>query len=240
MRRSLIAFVLGICILTLPRSTDARQLRTTLAALAQDYVIIQDQRSPHEVVMVFWITPQLVGKQPSAEKAKQILTDHALVGVVHAKFDTQGRTNFEKANAPSLKTLAGRQIKQLTSESISPAAQGVVTVSNRFLPRRSGPWAKEPNGMFMMGSRFPAVGMAGFLSNSPALNTTIRPLFRGARKPNRRQEPLQRTDHCLIERVHHYSPPSAAIIAAAALANSSTRSFSACPEWPFTHRQSTV
>jgi|SaaInlStandDraft_2_1057019.scaffolds.fasta_scaffold126070_1 hypothetical protein len=162
MRRSLIAFVLGICILTLPRSTDARQLRTTLAILAQDYVIIQDQRSPHEVVMVFWITPQLVGKQPSAEKAKQILTDHALVGVVHAKFDTQGRTNFEKANAPSLKTLAGRQIKQLTSESISPAAQGVVTVFQQIFTKTLGPMGQGTKWYVYDGKPISSCGNGGF------------------------------------------------------------------------------
>ena len=85
-----------------PLTAEARQWRATPMALAQDYVQIIDQRSPGELVIVFWVSPQLIQQAPANERARQLLAKNMVVGVVHADISPGGSFTYRTPAAPTV------------------------------------------------------------------------------------------------------------------------------------------
>ena len=129
-------------ILMPPLTAEARQWRATPMALAQDYVQIVDQRSPRELVVVFWVSPQLIQQAPANKLARQLLAKNMVVGVVHADISPGGSFTFRTPEAPTVDVAPrGPQIN-LPDSKIEPAALGVIEILRQSLGQALGPAGK--------------------------------------------------------------------------------------------------
>ena len=129
-------------VLMQPLTAEARQWRATPMALAQDYVQITDQRSPFELIIVFWISPQLFQQAPANEPVRQLLAKNMVVGIVHADISPGGSVTFRTPAAPTVDVAPrGPQI-DLPDSKIEPAALGVIEGLRQSLGRALGPAGK--------------------------------------------------------------------------------------------------
>ncbi len=133
-----------LCVLLvfgLVTSSDARQWRVTPQAAAQEYVIINDQRSPNEIVLVFWMTPRLLPDQPQNETAKAMLTRNLLVGIAHADVSAGGAMSFRAPTNITLVT-GGQNRPPLAGSQIEPASAGALTTMSQVFAQALGPLGK--------------------------------------------------------------------------------------------------
>lgn len=129
-------------ILMQPLTAEARQWRATPMALAQDYVHIVDQRSPSELVMIFWVSPQLIQQIPANKPGRQLLAKNMVVGVVHADISPGGSFTFRTPMAPTVDVAPrGPQIN-LPDSKIEPAALGMIESFRQIFGRALGPIGK--------------------------------------------------------------------------------------------------
>ncbi len=123
-RFSILAMI--ACIL-FPAQANARQWNATPQAIAQEYVIIQDQRSPNDLIMLFWVSPRIVPDGPDSLRAKEILDEYKIIGAVHVNIDLQGRFTYLEETAPKLTTLSGALIAHIKKGDLPPVTAGTVT-----------------------------------------------------------------------------------------------------------------
>ena len=129
-------------ILMPPLTAEARQWRATPMALAQDYVQIIDQRSPGELVIVFWVSPQLIQQAPANERARQLLAKNMVVGVVHADISPGGSFTYRTPAAPTVDVALRGPQTNLPDSEIEPIALGVIEVLRQSLGQALGPAGK--------------------------------------------------------------------------------------------------
>jgi hypothetical protein len=103
-------------------TAEARQWKPTPSALAQDYVVITDQRPGNEIVMLMWVAPEMVD---SAE-IRPILAKYIVLGVVDAHMNSDGTASFGKPDV-SLTDARGNQIHALSGDEIPPAVAGTLS-----------------------------------------------------------------------------------------------------------------
>ena len=126
MKRIVTTIWVGLSI-TLLTSTvtpsDARQWRTTPHSQAQDYTIIVDQRSKHELVVIFWLAPPLVPEKENSGNAREVLRRNLVIGVAHADISHGAQFSFREIGPPAITTDIGF-LAPIRDEDISPVAQG--------------------------------------------------------------------------------------------------------------------
>ncbi|MDE0539150.1 MAG: hypothetical protein OXH94_10545 [Rhodospirillales bacterium] len=129
-------------ILLQPPMAEARQWRATPMALAQDYVQIIDQRSPSELVIVFWISPQLLQQAPANKLARRLMAKNMVVGIVHADISPGGSFTFRTPAAPTVDVALRGPQTNLPDSEIEPAALGVIETLRQMLGQALGPAGK--------------------------------------------------------------------------------------------------
>jgi len=88
----------------------AREWKPTAQSLAENYAQIVDRRSPHEVVFVMWLVPELLPDGPESALARQILDDYLVIAVIHADVSELGEFSFRKVEDLTVNTeTAGRR-----------------------------------------------------------------------------------------------------------------------------------
>jgi len=132
----------SVAVLMRPLTAEARQWRATPMALAQEYVQIIDQRSPSELIIVFWISPQLIQQAPANKPARQLLAKNMVVGVVHADISPGDSFTLRTPAAAAVDVAPrGPQIN-LPDSKIEPAAFGVIEGLRQTLGQALGPVGK--------------------------------------------------------------------------------------------------
>lgn len=113
---------------SLPGTVAARQWRTTPSAQALDYAQIIDQRSKGELVLVFWVAPEIVdGTSPETERARSVLGEYMLVGVAHARISLAGQFTFERPAGVLIQTADGKARQPLSDRALPPAVTGIIS-----------------------------------------------------------------------------------------------------------------
>lgn len=161
--RFLYLLIIVLCSGVIVKGVDARQWNANPQTLAQDYLIIQDQRSTNEIAVLFWVSPALIPDEPSGKEGRDVLSEHLMLGALHATVDSQGRFTFAKVNAPKLETISGSLIKLLDQSEVSPVATGVVTAFQKIFSNALGPMGQGLQWFVYDGSLVSSCQTGGFL-----------------------------------------------------------------------------
>ncbi len=163
MKKQLFILVIFLCVGAILKQADARQWNAGPQALAQEYVIINDQRSPNEIVLLFWMSPMLIPDGPNAVDVREMLREHLLLGAAYVRVDNQGRFIPTNAPTPTLKTMTGASIKSLDENGISPAVAATVTALQKVFGNILGPLGKGIEWNIFDGGPVSSCNSGGFI-----------------------------------------------------------------------------
>ncbi len=105
-------------------------------ALAQDYAMINDNRNGREVILIWWVVPQLVQTSPTAEA---LLDKYVLMGVVHAHVAVDGRMSFDEIDTLKATDGQANPLTLLTKDNTPPAMVGMVSTIKASFGQALGP-----------------------------------------------------------------------------------------------------
>jgi hypothetical protein len=105
-------------------TSDARPWRQQPRDLAIDYSQIIDNRSLEEVVVIWWLIPQLVGD--AAPAAAEMLDDYVIIGVVHGHVLSGGSMSFDDVPALTASDAGGVPLTPLRDDDMPPAMTGAL------------------------------------------------------------------------------------------------------------------
>lgn len=111
-----------------PEQGNARQWRATPTSQAQEYVFIDDDRSESELVMIMWISPEILERSSENEAARSMLQEYVLVGVVHVNISDMVEFTFTTPTGVLLQTANGEQRQPLAENSLPPLVAGTLSV----------------------------------------------------------------------------------------------------------------
>jgi len=132
---------------SLPYTVVARQWRTTPRSQALHYAQIIDQRSKTELVLVFWVPPEIVdGNSPETERARSVLREYMLVGVGHAHVSPAGQFTFERPTGVLIQTADGKARQPLNDKALPPAVIDMIAMFQAMFSQPLGPFGQAPTG----------------------------------------------------------------------------------------------
>lgn len=134
----LLALLYGI-----PEGADARQWRMTPSAQAQEYSQIIDQRSNREIVIVWWVAPEVLeDDSPGTEQARSILQQYMLVGVAHVRISALGQFKYQEPTGLLVQLPNARARRPLDKTTLPPAVAGVVSVMGATFSQAMGQFGR--------------------------------------------------------------------------------------------------
>jgi hypothetical protein len=103
-------------------SASARQWKPTPQLQSQDYSMIQDNRPNGDLIIIFWLSPQMV-----ADKDMQaILSTNLVLGALDAHIGSDGKVTFSPADSLTAKDSQGNSLSILKGDDIPPTVSGSV------------------------------------------------------------------------------------------------------------------
>ena len=134
-RRTAIACLAGCIALLAAGTASARQWKATPQSLAQDYSMIQDNRQGNEMVIVIWLSPQMVDDA----SLQDVLSKSLIVGAIDAHIGADGKITFTPIDTISPKDVKGNALRELEGDDIPPAATGGVQTMDAIFRQALGP-----------------------------------------------------------------------------------------------------
>ncbi|HTW36869.1 MAG TPA: hypothetical protein VMD53_19780 [Rhizomicrobium sp.] len=134
-RRTAIACLAGCIALLAAGTASARQWKATPEAMAQDYSLIQDSRPGNELVIVLWLSPQMV----QDKDMQDILSKSLVIGALDAHIGTDGKVSFASVDGIALKDAQGNALRILKGDDIPPAVTGGVQTMDAMFRQTLGP-----------------------------------------------------------------------------------------------------
>ena len=123
--------------------SQARNWSKDPAALAQDYLVIQDRRGAGDVVIVFWLASPLVpASTPNVEAARDLLDKYTLVATAHMKMNPEQSLEPVTEAAPSASDAAGNALAAFDEASTPPVMVGALAMVKSIFARSLGPFGK--------------------------------------------------------------------------------------------------
>lgn len=114
---SLVLIVLAAPVSSRPWKPDAK-------AAAQDYAQIVHNKPNGDIVMVWWLVPQIV---PTLPEVQQVLDNYVIVGVGQGHVAPTGTISFAATDTLGANDGNGRALKFLSTNDIPPAITGLLT-----------------------------------------------------------------------------------------------------------------
>lgn len=108
------------------------------ASLAQDYAVINDNRSGGEVVMVLWMVPPLVPNTPSTQRARDMLEKYVVLGVAHAHIAKDATMTFDSVTALQARDGNGQPLTSLNENTMPPTVVGALATMKSAFGRSLG------------------------------------------------------------------------------------------------------
>jgi len=120
----------------------AREWKPTAQSLAENYAQIVDRRSPHEVVFVMWLVPELLPDGPESALARQILDDYLVIAVIHADVSELGEFSFRKVEDLTVNTVPNGTLRPLVADAVPPAVAGTLSTLRGVFGQTLGPMGR--------------------------------------------------------------------------------------------------
>lgn len=132
---ALSACISALCQFFISSPADARPWKPTPQALAQDYAIIYDTRSANELVMVFWLVPQMYPDIPAAQK---LFDNYVVVAALHGHAGPGGNLVFDYIDKLEAKDGNGKPLKLLAGADLPLDATQAVTAMGGVMKQTLG------------------------------------------------------------------------------------------------------
>jgi len=134
-RRTAITCLAGCIALFAAGTASARQWKATPQSLAQDYSMIQDNRQGNEMVIIIWLSPQMIDDAA----LQDVLSKSLIVGAIDAHISADGKITFTPIDTISPKDVKGNALRELKGDDIPPAATGGVKTMDAIFRQALGP-----------------------------------------------------------------------------------------------------
>ena len=134
-RAALIVFSALTCGLYASSPAGARPWKTTPQGMAQDYAQILDVRGQGEIVVIFWMVPQIVGEVPAAHA---ILEKYVVIGVVHSRLGPAGSMLFDAIDPLQVKDTGGKPLTLLEGDKLPADVSAFVTAMGGTMKQALG------------------------------------------------------------------------------------------------------
>ena len=134
-RAALVAFSALACILAASSPAGVRPWKTTPQGMAQDYAQIIDVRGQGEIVVIFWMVPQIVGDVPAAQ---EFLDKYVVVGAVHSRLGPAGSMLFDAIDPLLVKGANGKSLTLLEGDKLPADASAFVTAMGGTMKQALG------------------------------------------------------------------------------------------------------
>lgn len=160
-RRSIVVVVAVLALLA-PGDGPAREWRPTAQSLAENYAQIVDRRSPHEVVFMLWLAPELIPAGPESAKARQILDDYLVIAVIHADISELGEFSFRRIGDLAVNTVPDGTLKPLVADAVPPAVSGTLSTLRGVFGQALGPMGRGAHWFAFDGRRISSCRAGAF------------------------------------------------------------------------------
>ena len=114
---------------------SARMWNPTAKSLAQDYGMIQDNRTEKRIIMLFWLPPLMADDKTMQD----ILSENLVIGVIDGTVESDGRMSYASIDTLSAKDAQGNALRVLKDNDIPPAVAGGVQTLESFFRQALGP-----------------------------------------------------------------------------------------------------
>jgi hypothetical protein len=107
--------------------------------LAQDYLVINDNRGHGELVMLIWIASPMMPNEPANQMARELLDKYVVVGVVHAHSSKEGIFTFDQVADIQVDNEDNQPLNLLDTNTTPPAIVGALATLQSVFGRALGP-----------------------------------------------------------------------------------------------------
>lgn len=111
------ALAIGAVLLS-GQEAAARTWKPTDLDLAQDYLVIEHNKSTNEMVMVIWMAPAMMERSDEAEVGRAVLAEYAMVMVAHAKISDYLEWQFVKPADVVIETASGDMRQEMPDSEV--------------------------------------------------------------------------------------------------------------------------
>ena len=127
-----------LAFLSMTPPADSRTWSKNPANLAQDYMIINDNRGNGDIVILIWLASPAMSKSPTSAAASELLDKYIVLGVVHAHAAKDGTMTFDKID--KLEALDGTRhpLTALSADTMPPAVVGALATMQSAFARNLG------------------------------------------------------------------------------------------------------
>jgi hypothetical protein len=129
------ALAVGLA-LTIAADVSARPWKPEGKAAAQDYTQIIHNKSNTEVIMIWWLVPQILPATPPG--AVELLDDHVIVGIADGHVAPNGAMTFAPIDHLSAADGSGHALKALSGTDMPATVSLLVTTLQAVLGKAAG------------------------------------------------------------------------------------------------------
>ena len=121
------------------QSAHSRMWKPDAAALAQDYLIIEDSRNDGEdIIMLMWFAPEMAGEDGKDPFIREVLSDTIIVGTVYAKINNQGIFEYADVEAPVASLQSGNKLHQVSEDDLKPGSATTLFAMKQIFSQNLG------------------------------------------------------------------------------------------------------
>jgi hypothetical protein len=117
---------------------DSRSWSKNPISLAQDYMVITDNRGNGDLVIIMWLAAPAMSASPAGAEAKDLLDKYVVLGVVHAHAAKDGTMTFDSADKLEPRDGAGHRLTALNTDTMPPAIVGALAILQSGFARTLG------------------------------------------------------------------------------------------------------
>lgn len=125
-------------------ASSSRIWKATPQAISRDYVTIQDNRGPGDLVFLIWFVPQMLPSDAAGSPmAAGILDKYALISLAHGHFDMKtGAVTFDEIDALQAKDQSEKPLTPVQRDALPPAAAGMLVAMEAVFRQSLGALGK--------------------------------------------------------------------------------------------------
>ncbi len=125
----------SLVLLSFAAPVSSRSWKQDAKAVAQDYSQILHNKGNGDLLMVWWLVPQIV---PTSPQAQQVLDNYVIIGIGQTHVAPNGAMTFPVIDALGANDANGRALKFLAANDIPPAVTGLLAASQAALGQSLG------------------------------------------------------------------------------------------------------
>ena len=139
-------------------SASARPWKPDPKASAQDYSQIVHSKSNGDIVLLWWLVPQIV---PTVPQAQDVLDKYVIIGIVEGHVSPVGSVSFIPIDTLTANDSSGKPLRHLTPNDVPPALTGLLAGLQAALAQSIGAMGQGMHWFVFDGGGIHACGSGG-------------------------------------------------------------------------------